>query len=166
MVIANCWILLWEWPINKIDRTFECNKIFLYQISHFFLVWLHFFFVSQICTFEQKKIKCNYDKISTNRKKSDVPDLFFFFQALLVQPGLDGVSSTDSVGTHSDVSGNTTISGRPRMDVACVLDLQQPEHIAQRKRALEEVVQACNLVNSDMHHIQVRNSPVCRYSSK
>ncbi|XP_043275443.1 mitogen-activated protein kinase kinase kinase 15 isoform X2 [Venturia canescens] len=74
--------------------------------------------------------------------------------ALTVQPGLDGVSSTDSVGTHSDVSGNTTISGRPRMDVACVLDLQQPEHIAQRKRALEEVKQACNSVNSDMHHIQ------------
>lgn len=42
------------------------------------------------------------------------------------------------------------------MDVACVLDLQQPEHLAQRRRALEEVRQACNLVNANMHHIQVK----------
>lgn len=43
------------------------------------------------------------------------------------------------------------------MDVACVLDLQQPEHLAQRRRALEEVRQACNLVNANIHHIQVIN---------
>lgn len=43
------------------------------------------------------------------------------------------------------------------MDVACVLDLQQPEHLAQRRRALEEVRQACNLVNANIHHIQVVN---------
>ncbi|KZC13059.1 Mitogen-activated protein kinase kinase kinase 15, partial [Dufourea novaeangliae] len=67
---------------------------------------------------------------------------------------IEGISSTDSVGTHSDISGHTTISGRPKMDVACVLDLQQPEHLAQRKRALEEVRQACNLVNANIHHIQ------------
>ncbi|XP_015596233.1 mitogen-activated protein kinase kinase kinase 15 isoform X3 [Cephus cinctus] len=73
----------------------------------------------------------------------------------VVQAGVpDGISSTDSVGTHSDVSGHTTISGRPRMDVVCVLDLQQPEHLVQRKRALEEVRQACSLVNANMHHIQ------------
>ncbi|XP_060825450.1 mitogen-activated protein kinase kinase kinase 15 isoform X2 [Bombus pascuorum] len=66
----------------------------------------------------------------------------------------EGISSTDSIGTYSDISGHTTISGRPRMDVACVLDLQQPEHLAQRRRALEEVRQACNLVNANMHHIQ------------
>ncbi|XP_033214856.1 mitogen-activated protein kinase kinase kinase 15 isoform X1 [Belonocnema kinseyi] len=70
------------------------------------------------------------------------------------QSTVDGISSTDSVGTHSDVSGHTAISGRPRMDVACVLDLQQPEHLAQRKKALEEIRQACNLVNCKMHHIQ------------
>ncbi|XP_076165506.1 apoptotic signal-regulating kinase 1 isoform X3 [Ptiloglossa arizonensis] len=67
---------------------------------------------------------------------------------------IEGISSTDSVGTHSDISGHTTIPGRPKMDVACVLDLQQPEHLAQRRRALEEVRQACNLVNANMHHIQ------------
>lgn len=67
---------------------------------------------------------------------------------------LDAISSTDSIGTHSDVSGHT-VCGRPRMDVACVLDLQQPQHLAQRKKALEEVRQACNLVNANMHHIQV-----------
>ncbi|XP_066582045.1 mitogen-activated protein kinase kinase kinase 15 isoform X3 [Prorops nasuta] len=74
---------------------------------------------------------------------------------VILQPGvMDVISSTDSVGTHSDVSGNTTVSGRPRMDVACVLDLQQPEHLSQRKKALEEIRQACNLVNANMYHIQ------------
>ncbi|XP_053977576.1 mitogen-activated protein kinase kinase kinase 15 isoform X2 [Hylaeus volcanicus] len=67
---------------------------------------------------------------------------------------IDGISSTDSIGTHSDMSGHTMISARPKMDVACVLDLQQPEHLVQRRKALEEVRQACNLVNANMHHIQ------------
>ncbi|XP_025267915.1 mitogen-activated protein kinase kinase kinase 15 isoform X2 [Camponotus floridanus] len=67
---------------------------------------------------------------------------------------MEGISSTDSVGTQSDISGHTTVPGRPRMDVACVLDLQQPEHLAQRKKALDEVRQACNLVNANIHHIQ------------
>ncbi|XP_011638279.1 mitogen-activated protein kinase kinase kinase 5 [Pogonomyrmex barbatus] len=67
---------------------------------------------------------------------------------------MEGIPSTDSVGTHSDISGHTTVPGRPRMDVACVLDLQQSEHLAQRKKALDEVRQACNLVNANIHHIQ------------
>ncbi|XP_012228060.1 mitogen-activated protein kinase kinase kinase 15 isoform X2 [Linepithema humile] len=67
---------------------------------------------------------------------------------------MEGISSTDSVGTQSDISGHTTVPGRPRMDVACVLDLQQPEHLVQRKKALDEVRQACNLVNANIHHIQ------------
>ncbi|KAG7190279.1 hypothetical protein KM043_006396 [Ampulex compressa] len=74
--------------------------------------------------------------------------------AVTSQPVMEGISSTDSIGTHSDISGHTTVSGRPRMDVACVLDLQQSEHLAQRRRALEEVRQACNLVNANMYHIQ------------
>jgi len=68
---------------------------------------------------------------------------------------MEGISSTDSVGTQSDISGHTTVPGRPRMDVACVLDLQQSEHLVQRKKALDEVRQACNLVNANIHHIQV-----------
>lgn len=40
------------------------------------------------------------------------------------------------------------------MDVACVLDLQQTEHLIQRKKAFEEVKQACSLVNAKLHHIQ------------
>ncbi|XP_043266152.1 mitogen-activated protein kinase kinase kinase 15 isoform X3 [Colletes gigas] len=67
---------------------------------------------------------------------------------------IEGISSTDSVGTHSDISGHTTICGRPKMDVACVLDVQQQEHLAQRRKALEEVRQACYLVNANIHHIQ------------
>ncbi|XP_076758586.1 apoptotic signal-regulating kinase 1 isoform X2 [Xylocopa sonorina] len=75
--------------------------------------------------------------------------------AAAAQPTIvEGICSTDSVGTHSDISGHTTVSGRPRMDVACVLDLQQTEHLAHRRRALEEIRQACNLVNANMHHIQ------------
>lgn len=67
---------------------------------------------------------------------------------------MDGISSTDSVGTHSDGSAHTTVLGRARMDVACVLDLQQPECLEQRKKALEEIRQVCNLGNANMHHIQ------------
>lgn len=52
------------------------------------------------------------------------------------------------------------------MDVACVLDLQQPEHLAQRRRALEEVRQACNLVNANMHHIQVLFSNINTFAAK
>ncbi|KAJ4441945.1 hypothetical protein ANN_11809 [Periplaneta americana] len=40
------------------------------------------------------------------------------------------------------------------MDVVCVIDLHQPEHLTHRKRALEEVRQACVLVNANMNHIQ------------
>lgn len=67
----------------------------------------------------------------------------------------DGASGTDSVGTHSDLSGNTTILTRlPRMDIVCILDLQQIEHLAQRKKSFEEIKNACNLVNARLHHIQ------------
>lgn len=68
-------------------------------------------------------------------------------------------SVTDSVGSHSDASGHTTVTShqvqRPRMDVVCVIDVHQPEHLAHRKRALDEVRQACVLVNANMNHIQV-----------
>lgn len=68
-------------------------------------------------------------------------------------------SVTDSVGSHSDASGHTTVTShqvqRPRMDVVCVIDVHQPEHLAHRKRASDEVRQACVLVNANMNHIQV-----------
>ncbi|XP_063990230.1 mitogen-activated protein kinase kinase kinase 15 isoform X2 [Diachasmimorpha longicaudata] len=67
---------------------------------------------------------------------------------------VDAASTTDSVGTHSDVSCTTTISGRPRIQVVCILDLQQPEQLALRKRVLEEIKQACALVNANMNHVQ------------
>ena len=73
---------------------------------------------------------------------------------MLGQTVLDGASGTDSVGTHSDLSGNTTILTRPRMDVACVIDLQQTEHLAQRKKAFEKVKHSCSLVNARLHLIQ------------
>ncbi|XP_011303052.1 mitogen-activated protein kinase kinase kinase 5 isoform X2 [Fopius arisanus] len=67
---------------------------------------------------------------------------------------IDAASTTDSVGTHSDLSCNTTISGRPRIQVVCILDLQQSEQLVQRKRALDEIKQACTLVNANLNHVQ------------
>ncbi|XP_044584193.1 mitogen-activated protein kinase kinase kinase 15 isoform X2 [Cotesia glomerata] len=67
---------------------------------------------------------------------------------------IDGQSSTDSVGTHSDVSGNTTISTKPKIQVVCVIDLTQPENLSDRKRALEEIKQACSLVNTSFNMVQ------------
>lgn len=44
---------------------------------------------------------------------------------------------------------------RPRMDIACVLDVTQTVNLAHRKRALEEVRLASELVNANLHHIHV-----------
>lgn len=57
----------------------------------------------------------------------------------------------------SDMSSNTTVpAGRPRMDVALVIDTNQPENLAHRKCALDELKHACSLVNANLQHIQVR----------
>lgn len=66
-------------------------------------------------------------------------------------------SATDSIGSRSDNSGHTAIaiSTRPRMDVAFVIDLQNPSHVQQRKKAWEDVKNACNMLNANIHHVQV-----------
>lgn len=70
-------------------------------------------------------------------------------------------SVTDSVGSSSDVSSHTAcvtvsshLSQRSCMNVVCVIDLLQAENLAQRKRAWEEVKEACELVNANAHHVQ------------
>ncbi|XP_071449253.1 mitogen-activated protein kinase kinase kinase 15 isoform X2 [Hetaerina americana] len=65
-------------------------------------------------------------------------------------------SVTDSIGSQSDISVGCGAIGsvRTRMDVVCVLDLHQAEHLCERKKALDEVKQACALVNANCHHIQ------------
>ncbi|XP_008201569.1 mitogen-activated protein kinase kinase kinase 15 isoform X3 [Tribolium castaneum] len=68
-------------------------------------------------------------------------------------------SVTDSVGSHSDISGHTlqaasSIMGRPHMDVVCVIDICQSQNLAHRKKALEEVNQACLQVGATLNHIQ------------
>lgn len=62
----------------------------------------------------------------------------------------------------SDGSNATVQPGgsnqRPRMDIACVLDVTQNSNqtnLAHRKRALEEVRLASELVNANLHHIHV-----------
>lgn len=41
------------------------------------------------------------------------------------------------------------------MDVVIVIDLCQTDHLQHRKRALEEVRQACSDVGANCNHIQV-----------
>ncbi|CAH2076794.1 unnamed protein product, partial [Iphiclides podalirius] len=57
----------------------------------------------------------------------------------------------------SDGSNATVQPGgsnqRPRMDIACVLDITQTLNLAHRRRALEEVRLASELVNANLHHI-------------
>lgn len=64
---------------------------------------------------------------------------------------LDNRSVVESIGSHSDVLS----SQRPTMDVVCIIDLHQPQHLSHRKRALDEIKQACNSANAILHLIQV-----------
>lgn len=72
-------------------------------------------------------------------------------------------SVTDSVGSHSDLSVHTVQAGstggimtRPHvMDVICVIDICQSGNLNHRKRALEEVRQACLQIGARLNHIQV-----------
>ncbi|KAJ8670854.1 hypothetical protein QAD02_002113 [Eretmocerus hayati] len=66
---------------------------------------------------------------------------------------IDGASGTDSVGTHSDLSGNT-LSPRPKINYVRVMDLQLPEHLAHKKKAFEGVKLACTMADTKLHHIQ------------
>ncbi|XP_034934270.1 mitogen-activated protein kinase kinase kinase 15 isoform X2 [Chelonus insularis] len=77
-----------------------------------------------------------------------------FFNHGLHSNVIDGLSTTDSVGTQSDISGHTAISGKPKIHVVCVMDVQQTEHLNQRKIALEEIKQACTLLSSNWNHVQ------------
>lgn len=71
---------------------------------------------------------------------------------------LNGVRQTDSMSNISDLSGSTVIqpSRPPRMDVACVIDTVQPEGVEHRKCALDELKQACSLVNANLQLIQFK----------
>ncbi|KAI8422666.1 hypothetical protein MSG28_006437 [Choristoneura fumiferana] len=60
--------------------------------------------------------------------------------------------SVCSDGSNATVQPGAS-NARPRMDIACVLDVTQSTNIAHRKRALEEVRLAADLVNGNLHHI-------------
>ncbi|KAK9754931.1 MAP3K TRAFs-binding domain [Popillia japonica] len=80
---------------------------------------------------------------------------------LLMEPDAD-CRSTDSIGSHSDFSTHTiqpsssssSIMTRPLMDVVIVMDIHQPDHLAHRKRALEDVKQACAQIGANLNHIE------------
>ncbi|XP_047737241.1 uncharacterized protein LOC108675863 [Hyalella azteca] len=71
---------------------------------------------------------------------------------------------SDSLGSRSsDISGGCSVinaagglANRPfvRMDVACVIDLQETDCLNQRRRAFEEVKAACHSLGANFHHIQ------------
>lgn len=68
-------------------------------------------------------------------------------------------SVTDSIGSHSDISGLTIQSNstmiKPHMDVVCVIDICQSDNLNQRKKALDEVKLACFQIGANLNHIQV-----------
>ncbi|KAF5298256.1 hypothetical protein FQR65_LT09767 [Abscondita terminalis] len=77
------------------------------------------------------------------------------------EPDTECRSMTDSIGSHSDLSGtvqggssNSSLSIRAHMDVVCVLDICHSTNVAQRKKAFEEVRQACLHVGANANHIQ------------
>ncbi|XP_076252318.1 apoptotic signal-regulating kinase 1 isoform X2 [Rhynchophorus ferrugineus] len=68
-------------------------------------------------------------------------------------------SVTDSVGSQSDISTHTMQSSstmtKSRMDVVCIIDVFKNEmNLLHRKKALDEVRIACNLVGANLNHIQ------------
>lgn len=56
------------------------------------------------------------------------------------------------------VHANSTSSGllgKPQMDVVFVIDIKQNENLAARKKAFDEVRQACLHIGANLIHIQV-----------
>lgn len=72
--------------------------------------------------------------------------------------GIAGDSqTTDSVGSKiSDYSGKFQIPSRPRMDVICVIDFQNPKCLSDRKKAFEEIkLTSSSWEPVTIHQIQV-----------
>ncbi|KAG7306066.1 hypothetical protein JYU34_008647 [Plutella xylostella] len=63
----------------------------------------------------------------------------------------ESVCSDGSNATTTTVQGGSNV--RPRMDIACVLDVTHPLNLSHRRRALDEVRNASELVNANLHHI-------------
>ncbi|XP_055381487.1 mitogen-activated protein kinase kinase kinase 15 isoform X2 [Condylostylus longicornis] len=69
-------------------------------------------------------------------------------------PDGHGVRQTDSMSNISDISAQTVQTNRPKMDVACVMDITQSENLNERKSALEDIKQACFSVNANFQYVQ------------
>jgi len=80
-----------------------------------------------------------------------------------IAKGKESIVMTDSVGSRSDTSAGqglgftTSASNKFKMDAVCVIDLHHIEQLSHRKKAFEEVRQACTAVNANCHHVQVSN---------
>lgn len=81
--------------------------------------------------------------------------LCWYFHVVVVLGEVRSIcESVCSDGSNATVQPGAS-NARPRMDIACVLDVTQSTNIAHRKRALEEVRLAADLVNGNLHHIHV-----------
>lgn len=110
-----------------------------YEVNNFFIASKHLFKVPMHTK----------GSIAQHLSTFQISNNFFF------SSDSHAVRQTDSMSNLSDMSGNTTVpTGRPRMDVACVIDTHQPENLAHRKCALDELKQACSMVNANLQHIQ------------
>lgn len=87
--------------------------------------------------------------------------LFFLKVNNFIAKGKTSIVMTDSVGSRSDTSAGpgftTSASNKFKMDAVCVIDLHHIEQLNHRKKAFEEVRQACTAVNANCHHVQVSN---------
>lgn len=77
------------------------------------------------------------------------------------RPPSPATNASDSKSVAESLTSENSLqinSPRPQMDVACVLDLHQSEHLSHRKKALEELKIACNQINAQLHHITVESN--------
>ncbi|XP_050077974.1 mitogen-activated protein kinase kinase kinase 15 [Anopheles maculipalpis] len=82
-----------------------------------------------------------------------------------IHAAVSSVRRSGSMSNLSDISGNTAIlnsgasshaggHGRPRMDIAVVIDCEKSANLNHRKAALEEVRQACAQVGANLQLLQ------------
>uniref|UniRef100_A0A182KAK0 mitogen-activated protein kinase kinase kinase n=1 Tax=Anopheles christyi TaxID=43041 RepID=A0A182KAK0_9DIPT len=89
---------------------------------------------------------------------------FRFFSTETHAVVVAGVKHSGSMSNLSDISGNTAVPasgasshaghGRPRMDIAVVIDCEKSASLSHRKAALEEVRQACAQVGANLQLLQ------------
>ncbi|KAI5732534.1 hypothetical protein M8J76_001396 [Diaphorina citri] len=60
----------------------------------------------------------------------------------------------DILDSHSETDSQSSLSSKALMDVVCVIDVSVPSDLSHRRRALDEIIQACSLVNAKLNLIE------------